>query len=257
MAQQYRHARYFRVRGKDSSLFAYATTELFANAVGLKSVYDTGSPTKTMTMEDGNKTLKIVFEFDSAENQTAFENAVAGAWSDSGPHRTGNVESEIWHGIRTSVGTYQVLLQSGDSLSSGEVAGGIYAADDGALLFTSEKPDFNVFVPTNPQGTEGYLYSTCESRPAGVSQLHIEWNDMSGEWDTIGGKMLGLSGINGGWVLCFGSLSPWGTPLLSEELYFEDTIDWNNPNYNYHQDQLELADYLGYYPNPYDYGWII
>ena len=166
-------------------------------------------------------------------------------------------QSEIWHGIRTSVGTYQVLLQSGDSLSSGEVAGGIYAADDGALLFTSEKPDFNVFVPTNSEGTEGYLYSTWESRPAGVSQLHIEWNDMSGEWDTIGGKMLDLSGINGGWVLCFGSLSPWDTPLLSEELYFEDTIDWNNPNYNYHQDQLELADYLGFYPNPYDYGWII
>ena len=33
-------------------------------------------------------------------------------------------------------------------------------------------------------------------------------------------------------ALCFGS-SP------SEELY-ENTIDWNNPNYNYH---LELADY--------------
>ena len=44
---------------------------------------------------------------------------------------------------------------------------------------------------------------------------------MSGEWDTIGGKMLDLNGINGGWKLCFGSLSPWGTPLLSEELYFE------------------------------------
>ena len=55
------------------------------------------------------------------------------------------------------------MLQSGDSLSSGEVAGGIYAADDGALLFTSEKPDFNVFVPTNSQGTEGYLYSTWEA----------------------------------------------------------------------------------------------
>ena len=27
-----------------------------------------------------------------------------------------------------------MLLQSGDSLSSGEVAGGIYSADDGALL---------------------------------------------------------------------------------------------------------------------------
>ncbi len=166
-------------------------------------------------------------------------------------------QTDIWHGIRTSVGAYQVLLQSGDSLSSGEVAGGIYADDDGALLFTSEKPDFNIFVPTNSEGTEGYLYSTWESRPAGVSQLHIEWNDMSGEWDTLGGKMLDLGSIGGGWVLCFGTMSPWGTPLLSEELYFEDTINWNNPNYNYHEDQLELADYLGYYPNPYDYGWII
>ena len=80
---------------------------------------------------------------------------------------------------------------------------------------------------------------------------------MSGEWDILGGKMLDLSGINGGWVLCFGSMSPWGTPLLSEELYFENTIDWNNQNYEYHEGQVELADYLGYYPNPYDYGWII
>lgn len=166
-------------------------------------------------------------------------------------------QSETWHGIRTSVGTYQALLQSGDFLGSGELAGGIYAADDGELLFTSEKPDFNVFVPTISEGTEGYLYSTWESRPAGVSQIHIEWNEMSGEWDIAGGKMLDLSEINGGWVLCFGSLSPWGTPLLSEELFFEDTIDWNNPSYNYHEDQLELADYLGYYPNPYDYGWIV
>ena len=69
--------------------------------------------------------------------------------------------------------------------------------------------------------------------------------------------MQDLSGMNGGWVLCFGSISPWGTPLLSEELYFSDTVNWNNPSYHYHSDQQELADYLGYYPNPYDYGWIV
>ena len=60
------------------------------------------------------------------------------------------------------------MLQSGDSLSSGEVAGGIYAADDGALLFTSEKPDFNVFVPTNSQGTEGHL-TLLGKPPAGLA----------------------------------------------------------------------------------------
>ena len=166
-------------------------------------------------------------------------------------------EWDIWHGVRTSQGDYQVLVQSGDALSEGGVAGGIYAADDGELLFTSQKPDFNAFVPLNSQGTRGYLYTSWESRPAGVSQLLIQWDSASQEWDVLGGLMQDLSGMNGGWVLCFGSISPWGTPLLSEELYFSDTVNWNNPNYQYHSDQQELADYLGYYPNPYDYGWII
>ncbi|MEC8913769.1 MAG: alkaline phosphatase PhoX, partial [Candidatus Thermoplasmatota archaeon] len=142
-------------------------------------------------------------------------------------------------------------------MSEGGVAGGIYAVDDGELLFTSQKPDFNAFVPLNPQGTRGYLYTTWESRPAGVSQLLIQWNSASEEWDVLGGLMQDLSGMNGGWVLCFGSISPWGTPLLSEELYFADTENWNDPGYHYHSDQQELADYLGYYPNPYDYGWIV
>ncbi len=46
-------------------------------------------------------------------------------------------EWDIWHGIRTSVGEYQVLLQSGDALSTGGVAGGIYAADDGNQILIS------------------------------------------------------------------------------------------------------------------------
>jgi len=166
-------------------------------------------------------------------------------------------EWDIWHGVRTSQGDYQVLVQSGDALSEGGVAGGIYAADDGELLFTSQKPDFNAFVPLNSQGTRGYLYTAWESRPAGVSQLLIQWDSTSQEWEVLGGLMQDLSGMNGGWVLCFGSISPWGTPLLSEELYFSDTVNWNNPSYQYHSDQQELADYLGHYPNPYDYGWII
>ena len=34
-------------------------------------------------------------------------------------------EWEIWHGIRVSHGEYQVIVQSGDALSEGGVAGGI------------------------------------------------------------------------------------------------------------------------------------
>ncbi len=166
-------------------------------------------------------------------------------------------ESDIWHGIRTSYGDYQVLLQSGDALSEGGVAGGIYAADDGNRMFISEKPDYNAFVPLNPDGSRGYLYTAWEERPAGISQLEIEWNTTVAEWEVLGGMMLDLSSVAGGWVLCFGSMSPWGTPLLSEELYFSNTRSWNDETYNYHYDQERLEDYLGYYPNPYDYGYIM
>ena len=165
--------------------------------------------------------------------------------------------SDVWHGIRTSYGNYQVLVQSGDELTDGRVAGGIYAADDGNTLFTSEKPDYNAFVPTDASGHHGYLYTAWEDRPAGLSQLELEWDTDAATWEIISSKMLNLSSINGGWVLCFGSMSPWGTPLLSEELYFDNTEDWNNEQFRYHADQTKLADYLGTYPNPYDYGYII
>ena len=164
---------------------------------------------------------------------------------------------DIWHGIRTSYGQYQVLLQSGDALTEGGLAGGIYAADDGAQLYLSQKPDYNAFVPATTDGLRGFLYTAWEDRPAGISQLDLAWNSTSSQWDVLNSKMLDLSAINGGWVLCFGSMSPWGTPLFSEELYFDDTKQWNDESFRYHGDQTRLADYLGHYPNPYDYGYII
>ena len=106
-------------------------------------------------------------------------------------------------------------------------------------------------------GSHGYLYTAWEDRPAGLSQLEIEWNTTSSEWNVLSSKMLNLSSINGGWVFCFGSMSPWGSPLFSEELYFDDTQYWNDDSFRYHSDQSQLENYLGHYPNPYDYGYIV
>lgn len=166
-------------------------------------------------------------------------------------------EEDFWHGIRTSYGDYQVILQSGDALTEGGFAGGIYAADDGAQIHLSKKPDYNAFVPVATDGSHGYLYTAWEDRPAGLSQLEIEWNTTSSEWNVLSSKMLNLSSINGGWVFCFGSMSPWGSPLFSEELYFDDTQYWNDDSFRYHSDQSQLENYLGHYPNPYDYGYIV
>jgi len=165
--------------------------------------------------------------------------------------------SDVWHGIRTGHGEYQVLLQAGDALSDGRLAGGIYSIANGEKILVSQKPDFNAFIPTNQDGTSGFLYTAWEDRPAGISQIEIQWDSTSNQWDVISSQMLNLSRINGGWVLCFGTVSPWGSPLFSEELYFDDTEDWNNVNYRYHQGQQLLASYLGTYPNPYDYGFIV
>ena len=165
--------------------------------------------------------------------------------------------SDVWHGIRSGYGEYQVLLQAGDTLSDGRLAGGIYSIANGEQILLSQKPDFNAFIPTNQDGTRGYLYTAWEDRPAGISQIEIQWDSTSNQWDVISSQMLNLSSINGGWVLCFGTVSPWGSPLFSEELYFDDTEDWNNVNYRYHQGQQLLASYLGTYPNPYDYGFIV
>ncbi|MEZ8001144.1 MAG: DUF839 domain-containing protein [Candidatus Poseidoniaceae archaeon] len=166
-------------------------------------------------------------------------------------------EEDFWHGIRTSYGDYQVILQSGDAMTEGGFAGGIYAADDGAQIHLSKKPDYNAFVPVAADGSHGYLYTAWEDRPAGLSQLEIEWNTTSSEWNVLSSKMLNLSSINGGWVFCFGSMSPWGSPLFSEELYFDDTQYWNDDSFRYHSDQSQLENYLGHYPNPYDYGYIV
>ncbi len=165
--------------------------------------------------------------------------------------------SDVWHGIRTGYGEYQVLLQTGDTLSDGRLAGGIYSIANGEQILLSQKPDFNAFIPTNQDGTSGFLYTAWEDRPAGISQLEIQWDSAVNQWNVISSQMLNLSSINGGWVLCFGTVSPWGSPLFSEELYFDDTEDWNNVNYRYHQGQQLLASYLGTYPNPYDYGFIV
>ena len=150
--------------------------------------------------------------------------------------------------------------KTGDALSDGRLAGGIYSANDGQQILLSQKPDFNAFIPTNQDGTNGFLYTAWEDRPAGISQVEIHWNLTSNQWDVLSSQMLNLSSINGGWVLCFGTVSPWGSQFLfSEELYFDDTsrrleqsklfLPWNQ--------QLRLETYLGNYPNPYDYGFII
>jgi secreted PhoX family phosphatase len=161
--------------------------------------------------------------------------------------------------ITTALGSYQVIAKEGDfdkAVPGG--LGAIMSADSSKTLRQSNDPDFNAYVPLNDLGTEGYLFTNWEDRPGGMSRIKLMKGD-DGSWqvDQDDVMMVDFSPVKGTWVNCFGSLSPWNTPLTSEELYFDDTAEWNNPEYEYHDQQLTLAEHVGTYPNPYDYGYIV
>lgn len=154
--------------------------------------------------------------------------------------------------VMSTLGDFQILMQEGDA---GKV--GVITSVAGEELLVSNDPDFNAYLPTSE--TEGFLFTNWENRPGGMSRAKLT-RAADGTWttDLDQTKMLDFSAVKGTWVNCFGTMSPWNTPLTSEELYFDNTADWNNPEYKYHADNQMLATYLGEgYPNPYDYGYIV
>jgi len=85
MAVEYKNKKYFRLRGADSTLKTFSSTTDANTKIGFTSVYDTSTPTKTETLEDSGQTLVVTYEFDSDADQTAFQNAISDAWTNS-PH---------------------------------------------------------------------------------------------------------------------------------------------------------------------------
>ena len=85
MANAFRHKRYFRFHGGDSttSSVTFSSVADAKSKIGFTSVYDTSSPTKTEALADDNLTLVVTYEFNNADEQTAFKAAVDGAWGDS------------------------------------------------------------------------------------------------------------------------------------------------------------------------------
>ncbi len=172
--------------------------------------------------------------------------------------------------VRTAMGEYRPLVQQGDF--DDVIPGGIGAivGADGTVLKVSNDPDFNGFIPSG-EG-EGYLFTNWEDRPGGMSRVKLE-KDEDGMWvvgtaqapqgsddpaDVLDVMMVDFTKVGGTWVNCFGSVSPWNTPLTSEELYFDSTEAWNDPEAEGDFDDAEMTRaYTGGATNPYDYGYIV
>lgn len=175
-------------------------------------------------------------------------------------------------GVSTNSGKYVVFAKAGDTLGNGQLFGGVYDAA-GELMYVSNTPDFNGFVPTG--ANTAYLYTGWEGAgrdgASAVSKVSLTRND--GQWaaDLASSKMLDLASVDGGAVLCSGIVTPWGTPLLAEEYFFYNSATWNHPD-NHDDDERasfqggndinyikpkNMSQYIGKMANPYRYGYMI
>ncbi|WP_408960620.1 alkaline phosphatase PhoX [Natrinema sp. 74] len=158
--------------------------------------------------------------------------------------------------VKTAAGDYQVLAEGGDETVNGKKLGVPYNAD-GEPMTTGANPDFNGFVPTDDESNEGYLFTNWETQPGMVSRIHISQSRNQGKWTVHEKRNLDFRPVEGTWNNCFGTVSPWGTPLTSEE-YEPDAYTWFHPKKTgYGNPEESFEEYLGYSGNPYRYGYIV
>ncbi|MFC6826644.1 alkaline phosphatase PhoX [Halopelagius fulvigenes] len=178
--------------------------------------------------------------------------------------------------IQTAYGGYQPLMEGGADLGDGEELG-VPLTPDGELAdaeeYITSKADYNGYVPVEGGDSkdgrhEGYLFTNWETRPGMVSRMHISSRG-DGPWRVHDAENLEFRDVGGTYNNCFGTVSPWGTPLTSEENYEVPSTDqWNNPDSDVSDEAVNVARHLGHepnddgvydeeYPNPFRYGYIV
>ncbi|TMO88614.1 alkaline phosphatase PhoX [Pseudoalteromonas spongiae] len=172
------------------------------------------------------------------------------------------VSDEERQTVMSAYGQYQILGQTGDTYN-GKLAKGlghIYSMVSDELILENDMPDFNGFIQTG--AGKGYLFTNWEMYPGGMSRMALE-KDNQGSWTVTDAMMLDFDGVKGTAANCFGSVTPWNTPLTSEEWIVDSKVDTTtNPNWN--NPALVSSDMIGYMwqltapdaPNPYRYGYI-
>ena len=165
--------------------------------------------------------------------------------------------------VQTAYGQYKVLGQSASTLGGKleKGLGTIYNLAGDTKIFENNMPDFNGFIPTGPG--KGYLFTNWELYPGGMSRMGIE-KDAQGNWGVLDAMMVDFASVNGTGANCFGSVSPWNTPLTSEEWVVSTTVDsTTNPSWNSPAQIADSALLAGMWAlsdnasNPYDYGYIV
>lgn len=168
---------------------------------------------------------------------------------------------------------YNTILRSGQTPEGDTgVFGRMYDRDgeiilnDDATEFISNSNDFASLI----KGTDGNLYmvSHFENSPGAIYITALSQNLKTGQLTATKTQPIDYSSVNGGWVHCAGSVTPWGTHLGSEE--YEPNaanVDTTTGKFNDYY-RMAIAKYFGLDPegtaagyfsdiNVYDYGWQI
>lgn len=171
-----------------------------------------------MVLAGGDLLFNVQHPADDLGNDFAHAAVGVMANADFGASELAVPEADDNKIVKTTLGAYQVLMQEGDFGRIGKIVGA------GGEIKQSNDPDFNAFVRTG--AGEGYLFTTWEDRSGGMSRVKLARAE-DGTWSVNENDavMLDFSGVHGTWVNLFGTLSPWNTPLTSDELYFDETAD--------------------------------
>jgi len=182
------------------------------------------------------------------------------------------VSDEEKETVQVAYGEYKLLGQYGDTFEDnladglGAIVGASGKQEPGSV--TEGWPDFNGYIPTGTN--EGYLFTNWEYFPGGMSRMKIAKDATTGEWSVDNADVTMLDfGTYGTVANCFGSVTPWNTPLTSEEWgnNGDATWSWNDPSDTENVSRDELAKFINagidnateaaVFPNTYRYHYIV
>ena len=166
---------------------------------------------------------------------------------------TGQAKAVNGDSVQQINASYNILARSGDQY--GDTVFGQLIDKDGQPFFTEDGErivvNSNEFTSLLPIGDRLFSVSQMESRPGAMFLMELNQNKQNGELTVKDMWQLDMSDIDGGWVHCAGSVTPWNTHLASEEY---------EPNARNTTPSSSMVAYLGGNDadwNPYFYGWPI
>lgn len=136
--------------------------------------------------------------------------------------------------------------------------------EDGSVRISNDN-DFSSLIVGKDKRL--YMVSHFETRPAAMYLTELKQDRKSGELTPMRTRNLDFSHVNGGWVHCAGSVTPWGNHLGSEE-YPPNAKQWRDGDVSgYNAGMMryfpeargasddDLPALALHYMNPYDYGF--